>query len=382
MSGLAKRIREAREAKGLTALDVERAMHIRSRYIKAIDAGDFAQLPDGPAGRGFVKNYARFVGLDSEEALSLFEAEYGIPLIHLQEDVPPPPERVPQQSEYTRVAPADLRWKGSMPDRTQSELDSLAVSEDMQMGVGVTVPEISRLDGTTGRAVVIRPTNDLRASKSSFRLKRKKSVQGLDTGYDTPKRMSGRPSMYRIDASIFGRDQKSLQYLGWGVAALAALGLVWFVLLPLVQTGASAVRDGVASVFSGSATATPFVARVTIVAPAGAAIAPLATATVTDPSATGVSDQPVETVVTVAPAPGGGLQLAVDARERAVIKVIIDGTLVFQGIPPLGPNPAWSASKSIIIETGNAGAFDVLINGERRGSPGKRNDKVRITYTL
>lgn len=356
-------------------------MHIRSRYIKAIDAGDFAQLPDGPAGRGFVKNYARFVGLDSEEALSLFEAEYGIPLIHLQEDVPPPPERVPQQSEYTRVAPADLRWKGNMPDRTQSELDSLAVSEDMQMGVGVTVPEISRLDGTTGRAVVIRPTNDLRASKSSFRLKRKKNVQGLDTGYDTPKRMSGRPSMYRIDASIFGRDQKTLQYVGWGVAALAALGLIWFVLLPLVQTGASAVGSGVASVFSGSSTGTPFVARVTIVAPAGAAIAPLATATVADPAA-GVSDQPFETVVTVAPAPGGGLQLAIDARERAVIKVIIDGTLVFQGIPPLGPNPAWSANKSIVIETGNAGAFEVLINGERRGSPGKRNDKVRITYTL
>lgn len=385
MSGLAQRIRQAREASAISIEDAERTLRIRGRYLKAIEAGDFAQLPDGPAGRGFVKNYARLLGMDPDEALSQFEAEYGVPIIQLKEDVPPPPERLPQQSEYTRVALPDLRWKGNMPDPKAAELDSQAVSEEIEMGVGVTVPEISRLDGTTGRAVVLRPKSDLRASRSSFRLKRSKVIPGLDSGYDSPKRMSGRPSMYRIDPMMFTPAQKYLPIVGGVLGAIALAAFAYFVLWPAGQSGLAALSGLFAG--TGSSTAStntqPFVPRVTIIAPVAAAPA---AATAPAPDAAGTPapapDAPRESAVTVAPAPGGGLQIAIDARERVFVKVIIDGSLVFQGLPQLGPNPTWNASRSVVIETANAGAFDVIVNGERRGAPGQRNEKVRITYSL
>jgi transcriptional regulator with XRE-family HTH domain len=394
MSGLAQRIKQAREAKHLSIEDVERTLRIRRRYLHAIEAGDFAQLPDGPASRGFIKNYARLVGLDPDESLSLFEAEYGIPEIHLKEDIPPPPEREMQQSEYTRLVLPDLRWKGNIPAPESAELDSEMVSEELEMGTGMTVPEIARIDGSTGKAVIMRPARDIQASKSSFRMRGGKRVPGLDTDYDPPKRNVSRPSMNRLGGSLLDQSEDMLRLLAYIGAGLAAVALLLFL-------GNTVGRNAVAALgrwWNGAprtgttATATPRTPNtrpklppVTIIAPG--AIIPsqpqdntgsqiVLTPLAPKPSA------PLLTNITVAPGPGGGIQLALDARERATIKVIVDEREVFNGAPPLGALPPWNAARSITIETANAGAFDVIVNGERRGAPGQRDQAVRITYSL
>ena len=114
--------------------------------------------------------------------------------------------------------------------------------------------------------------------------------------------------------------------------------------------------------------------RVTVVSPEAAG--PGDAIATPDPNEARTND------VQVSAAPDGGFQLALDAREQAFIKIVIDGNLVFQGLPQLGLNPTWSASRSLVIETGNAGAFDVIVNGARRGTPGQPNEKVRVKYSL
>ncbi|MCX6017142.1 MAG: helix-turn-helix transcriptional regulator, partial [Chloroflexi bacterium] len=351
MSGLAQRIRQAREAGNITIEQAERTTRIRSRYLRFIEDGDFAQLPDGPAGRGFIKNYTRFLGLDPEEALSQFEAEFGVPVMQIRDEVPPPPERIPQQSEYTRVAHPNLTWKGNLPNPDQTALDDEILSDDDD--TAVTVPEISGIDGATGRVVVIRPREKLRASRSSFRLRGERASDANNVP-EKRRRTSGRPSIYRIDKALFP-ERSPVGPIITTVATVTLVALAAFVGFPAARR---------AGWFTPAPTATPIkvletpiaaeatVVRVTVVSPEAAG--PGDAIATPDPNEARTND------VQVSAAPDGGFQLALDAREQAFIKIVIDGNLVFQGLPQLGLNPTWSASRSLVIETGNAGAFDVI----------------------
>jgi cytoskeletal protein RodZ len=68
-------LRRARENKGVTLEEVEEALRIRSRYLHALEVGDYAALPGPIQVRGFIRNYARFLGLPVEEALARYQAE-------------------------------------------------------------------------------------------------------------------------------------------------------------------------------------------------------------------------------------------------------------------------------------------------------------------
>ncbi|MFT3733964.1 MAG: DUF4115 domain-containing protein [Rhodocyclaceae bacterium] len=57
-------LREAREARGLSVMDVAQHLKLTPRQIEAIEAGDMAQLPGPAFVKGFARNYARFLNLD------------------------------------------------------------------------------------------------------------------------------------------------------------------------------------------------------------------------------------------------------------------------------------------------------------------------------
>ena len=57
----------ARESKGLTIDDLSRATKVSRAALKALEAGDVAHLPAPIYTRGFVKAYAREVGLNPDE---------------------------------------------------------------------------------------------------------------------------------------------------------------------------------------------------------------------------------------------------------------------------------------------------------------------------
>ncbi|GAB4564588.1 MAG: helix-turn-helix domain-containing protein [Anaerolineae bacterium] len=75
MSELGQWLREAREARGLSLADVEKATRIRQSYLSALEADDWDALPNETVGRGFLRNYAKFLGLDPEELIRQRQAE-------------------------------------------------------------------------------------------------------------------------------------------------------------------------------------------------------------------------------------------------------------------------------------------------------------------
>ena len=66
-------LREARETKGYTLREVQDKTRISSRFLEALETGDFDRLPTPTHVRGFLRNYSRFLGLDPEPLLERYE---------------------------------------------------------------------------------------------------------------------------------------------------------------------------------------------------------------------------------------------------------------------------------------------------------------------
>lgn len=64
--------KQVRETKGLTVDEVASKTRIRTDFVRALEEGNFAKLPDQVFARGFVRSYARSLGLDEEDAIHRF----------------------------------------------------------------------------------------------------------------------------------------------------------------------------------------------------------------------------------------------------------------------------------------------------------------------
>ena len=66
---LGEKLRQAREARGTSISDVAEQTRISAHYLACIENDDFRTLPGGIFNKGFVKSFARAVGVDEQEAL-------------------------------------------------------------------------------------------------------------------------------------------------------------------------------------------------------------------------------------------------------------------------------------------------------------------------
>jgi cytoskeletal protein RodZ len=74
VESLGNKLRSARESKGYTYDKVGDDIHIATRYLKALEAEEFAGFPGEPYLLGFLKNYGEYLGLDTQELISLYKA--------------------------------------------------------------------------------------------------------------------------------------------------------------------------------------------------------------------------------------------------------------------------------------------------------------------
>jgi transcriptional regulator with XRE-family HTH domain len=72
-------LKAAREHKELSLAEVCEATRIRKVYLVAIEADDLAPLPSRPFAVGYVRTYARALGLDGDAAAARFKAEHPEP---------------------------------------------------------------------------------------------------------------------------------------------------------------------------------------------------------------------------------------------------------------------------------------------------------------
>jgi cytoskeletal protein RodZ len=62
-----------------TLEDVERGTRIRAKFLRALEEGDYKTFTSNAYARGFLKNYAQFLQLDTRYVLALFRRETATP---------------------------------------------------------------------------------------------------------------------------------------------------------------------------------------------------------------------------------------------------------------------------------------------------------------
>jgi len=70
-------LRERREHKGVTMEQAAEDTRIREKFLQAIESGDYQSLPGTVYTKGFLRNYAQYLGLDAEEMFALYTGERG-----------------------------------------------------------------------------------------------------------------------------------------------------------------------------------------------------------------------------------------------------------------------------------------------------------------
>ena len=87
LAAIGQRLRAAREAHGLTVEQVAARLRLMNRQVAAMESGNFAALGQAVFARGFVRNYAKLLGLDVEDIVAQMSGE--LP----QESLPKPEVR-------------------------------------------------------------------------------------------------------------------------------------------------------------------------------------------------------------------------------------------------------------------------------------------------
>lgn len=71
---LGEKLRQAREERGISISEVAEQTRISPHYLDSIENDDYRTLPGGIFNKGFVKSYAKYVGIDEQEALQAYSA--------------------------------------------------------------------------------------------------------------------------------------------------------------------------------------------------------------------------------------------------------------------------------------------------------------------
>ncbi len=77
MSHFGERLRQARESQGLSLAQTAIETRILQQWLIALEEGAFDRLPNDVVARGFIRNYAQYLGLPTDELIELYRRERG-----------------------------------------------------------------------------------------------------------------------------------------------------------------------------------------------------------------------------------------------------------------------------------------------------------------
>lgn len=73
---LGEKLRQAREERDISISEVAEHTRISPLYLKAIEEDDYSTLPGGIFNKGFIKSFAKYVGVDENEAMQDYARQY------------------------------------------------------------------------------------------------------------------------------------------------------------------------------------------------------------------------------------------------------------------------------------------------------------------
>ena len=321
---LGDQLRRARENRGLSLEETEKATGIRKRFLQAMEEGRFDALPGQIQLRGFLRNYANYVGLNGDELLTLYERQTLATqtTAALQSASPTRPVKV-------RPAPPTLQ---PTPPKAQSTPDK------PQPALPPSVTQAARPAAPTPavqpRPIVPPASRSMPTSSSVVR----------------PDWMSRLPPWLTVEVALIA--------VAVTLAICAAVLLASILVPGLGQSPAPAPR--------------PVATRVRSVP------LPTPTAPVATPVSTSLPNITTSVKLTTSV---GYVQVALAATEHVWVRVTTDGRIAFEGLFKPGDSLNWEAKEMIIVEVGNGAGLTASFNGKPVGVLGPRGQVVARAWT-
>jgi len=153
METIGQKLKAAREQKGLSQEEVARAIKIKVCYVAAIEKDQFQNLIAPVYAKGFIKLYAKAVGLDPTplarqfSGLDIFTDE----IVGKREEMTPPPVAAP--AAVPSVAPRKRRSRPLFAGLTDSIRKIRLSGSEFAEGAGhqKACPAVKGMGGYTGR---------------------------------------------------------------------------------------------------------------------------------------------------------------------------------------------------------------------------------------
>jgi cytoskeletal protein RodZ len=448
---IGQQLRQAREARSFSLEDAAKATHIRVYYLKAFEAGEFEILPSLAQGKGFLRAYAAYLGLDPQPLLGELEKQIGSPAS---------PSNM--TGEATSVALAGLTMSASanhaadsQPDTRAAEAIFIEIGQKLRRQrelLGLSVEDVERhthlrthllnaleageLQGlpspVQGRGMLHNYASFLGLDPEPLLLRFAEGLQALLAARQAVEKKSstvrkpakpikdaapgtGNPASNQVDpaASIYITPRRlSLRrffspdiLLGAAVVILLAGFMLWGGLRILnlrsakVHQTATATAPSIAEVLSTNSANTPV--------PSPSESTEIVSDTLSGPVETlplpnALTSQVLTSTAQTAPASGeltpqagsdanrsastptnsGLIELNLLIRQRAWMRVLVDGKIEFDGIALPGSAYPFSGDKGVEVLTGNGAAIQVVFNQTDLGVLGSFGDVVDRIYTL
>jgi len=178
MASFGEELRRERELRDISIKEIAQATNIPARFLEALEQNNFGILPGGAYDRGFIRSYARHIGINVEEMVNAFHLEMERQATASQSDkkkLPAQPQETPTRSGGTAglvggiivllVASAIAffyYWAGSaiapaQPQLTATDAHGVALQARVKKSGALPSAAIPLQPETTGETASIAP---------------------------------------------------------------------------------------------------------------------------------------------------------------------------------------------------------------------------------
>ena len=385
---IGQQLQEARKARSLTLEQVARATHVRVHYLQALEAGDLGSVPSLAQARGFLRIYADHLGLDAGALLSELEDKAIAP-----PPSPPPPEipippllPVAEQDAVAVIDPAIAAAAfAEIGQKLRSQREVLGLSlDDVERHTHLRTFFLKALEAgdfdqlpspVQGRGMLSNYAEFLGMNPEPLLLKFAEGLQRR-LAIRQAAQQQKQPSRPRPDSrprrppSLLQRFFTTEFLLGGSLVIL----LIGFALWAAIRVFALRSEEQ-------PAPTAPSIAAVLLATPTATPPASPAPSTPTIPVPTPAPAQPTQESLPP-PATTASIQVYVTVRQRAWMRVLVDGKIQFEGRVIPGSAYQYTGEDKVEILAGNGAALQVFFNQNDLGLMGQFGEVVHQVYTL
>jgi cytoskeletal protein RodZ len=395
LESFGEKLRKQREHRGITLEAVANTTKISTRMLKALEDEHFDQLPGGVFNKGFVRAYARQIGLNEEEAVNDYLAALAESQVQSQPIVP--------NFRHTAAGPAPESAASKPAARSKSSKD---LTRDRRTHFDRRI-EARRTEDRLQEARDMNP-HSIRGNQSEIEdnhnghRREDTKISAPEShlaahSYDEDEIPASPPSFLNLSAPSHPGDPEPLHFeppspprhaqpTHWQTLAIPLFLLCAVIALWAFYRRNHAAREQVP---------TPPQPATSSAVQATAASAeppkPSATSATTTPPPQSPQPAPAEPVSDVTkvvspraepskPKPPAEFTLVIRASETSWVAITADGQPVAQETLIAPANTSVRATHEIIVKTGNAAGVSFMLNG--KDIPASGNQGEVQTYTF